>query len=155
MTSWLKLMCLILAYSIVPPSSAASVTFTAPLTGFPTYSSAVPTPASSGAPARTVAGPPGDTNCDGSNQWRVVYGPSILGCLPSNVGVSGGTTPSAVPPPGWTGVWTNPVPPFVSQPVLQIFSAAHIRKVGHNSRKASSKLFLCYMEYVLFCTQAA
>lgn len=102
------------AYNIFPPSGVATVTFTAPIGAAPTYSSAVAVPESSQAPPHTVTGPAGDTNCDGSNQWALAYGPLITGCLPTNVGVSGGITPSAVPPDSWTGVWTDPVPPHVS-----------------------------------------
>ena len=90
------------------------MTFTAPLNGAHTYSSAVAVPVSPQSPPSTVIGPLGDTNCDGTNQWVVSYGPSIDGCLPTDIGIPGGTTPSAIPPSDWTGIWTDPIPPYVS-----------------------------------------
>ncbi|KAF8631388.1 hypothetical protein AX15_002419 [Amanita polypyramis BW_CC] len=98
-------------WNILPPPSASTVTFTAPLTSSPTYSSTVPVPVISTQTA-TVTGPPGDhSRCDDSiNIWSLLFGGIIGGCMPLDIGIQGGITPKAIQPPGWVGPWTDPFP---------------------------------------------
>ncbi|KAG6886457.1 hypothetical protein C0995_007629 [Termitomyces sp. Mi166 len=107
------------ALNILPPPSATVVTFTAPLTSTPTYSSTVPVPPKSSSSGVVVAGPPGDhSRCSPTtNIWTLLFGGIINGCLPLDVGIRGGITPSPIQPPGWTGPWTDPFPlPTVGPP---------------------------------------
>ncbi|KAJ7841244.1 hypothetical protein B0H13DRAFT_1910385 [Mycena leptocephala] len=101
------LLSILIAFHVEPPATATIVTFTAPLSGAVTFSTAVAVPASPGAPTKTIAGPPGEKSC---NSWKLSYGPA-LNCLPADVGIPGGVTPTATPPVGWIGVWTDPVAP--------------------------------------------
>jgi len=59
-----------------------------------------------------VTGPPGGhSRCDPSiNIWTLLFGGGIRGCLPADVGIRGGITPTPIRPPGWTGPWTDPFP---------------------------------------------
>ncbi|KAJ6600740.1 hypothetical protein B0H10DRAFT_2230831 [Mycena sp. CBHHK59/15] len=96
---------------ILPPPGAATITFTGPLTGTPTWLSTVPVPPKTDSPVVTVIGPPGDKNrCNPLDFWSLLFGGIIRDCLPLDVGIIGGITPVPVPPPGWTGPWTNPIP---------------------------------------------
>lgn len=99
------------AANIQPPPGAPTITFTAPLTGTPTYISTVPVPSRSDSPPNTVVGPPGDKDrCNDLDLWTLLFGGVIGGCMPLDVGIVGGITPNPVPPPGWTGPWINPDP---------------------------------------------
>ncbi|KAF5382647.1 hypothetical protein D9615_002709 [Tricholomella constricta] len=129
-------------YYISPPSGAASVTFTAPVTAAPTFSSIVPVPTASDAPAQSVSGPPGGSTCNGGNIWQLLFGPSIGGCLPPDIGIPGGTTPTAVPPSDWTGVWTNPVPPFSVSTVAQSYTYITWNPNPYPSPAAVSETFI-------------
>ncbi|KAF7372867.1 Glucan 1,3-beta-glucosidase [Mycena sanguinolenta] len=101
------------SFNIVPPT-AGPITFTAPISGSDTFSTVIPSP--SNGVVTTVTGPEGEV-------WSLsggANGPSIVGTLPTDVGILGGTTPTAVTPMGWLGPWTNPVFPFsttTGQPV--------------------------------------
>ncbi|KAJ7053167.1 pectate lyase superfamily protein-domain-containing protein [Mycena amicta] len=92
------------SFNIVPPTSGP-ITFTG-VSGGPTFSSVVPSP-SSGATV-TVTAP-------GGASWSIVgggaAGPTIIGTLPTTVGVSGGITPTPIMPVGWLGPWTDPIIP--------------------------------------------
>ncbi|KAJ6553056.1 hypothetical protein B0H19DRAFT_1263474 [Mycena capillaripes] len=92
--------------NIVPPVSATSVTFTAP----PAYTSVVAVPTASNSPPKNVTGPPGDKNKDNNDWWLLLFGAVIGGFLPVDVGIPGGTTPTATPPAAWTGAWADPAP---------------------------------------------
>ncbi|KAL0952378.1 hypothetical protein HGRIS_006655 [Hohenbuehelia grisea] len=98
--------------NIFPPPNATVVTFTAPLTSSPTWTSTVPVPPQSSSSGVVVTGPPGDhSRCNPSiNIWNLLFGGRISGCLPVDVGIRGGITPSPIRPPGWTGPWSNPFP---------------------------------------------
>ncbi|KAJ7061667.1 hypothetical protein C8F01DRAFT_987065, partial [Mycena amicta] len=96
---------------IIPPPGAATITFTGPLTGSPTYISAVVVPPNSDSPDPTVTGPPGDKNrCDSTNIWSLLFNLIIHPCLPLDIGIIGGITPVPIKPPGWDGPWSNPIP---------------------------------------------
>ncbi|KAF7311921.1 Glucan 1,3-beta-glucosidase [Mycena indigotica] len=96
---------------IIPPPGAATITFTGPLTSTPTYFSIVPVPPKSDSPKPTVTGPPHDHNrCNDLNIWQLLFGGFIDPCLPIDVGIINGITPVPIPPPGWKGPWTNPIP---------------------------------------------
>lgn len=82
------------------------MTFTAP----PSYTTVVAAPTASNSPPKNVTGPPGDKNSNGDDWWLLLFGPLLSGLLPPDVGIPGGTTPSANPPDGWTGAWTDPAP---------------------------------------------
>ncbi|KDR76862.1 hypothetical protein GALMADRAFT_138903 [Galerina marginata CBS 339.88] len=100
--------------NIIPPTSGASVTFTAP----PSYTSIVAAPASSSSPPKNITGPPGDRNKNGDDWWLLIFGlggPIISGLLPLDVGILGGTTPIPIPPAVWTGPWNDPQPSQTSQ----------------------------------------
>ena len=115
----------LLALNILPPPSATRITFTAPLTASPTWSTVVLVPTSS--TTSTVQGPtnsndnsPGN-RCHGITLWTILSGGIIGGCLPPFIGIIGGITPHPVPPPGWTGDWPSPYtletgPPPQNQP---------------------------------------
>ncbi|KAK7013733.1 chitin synthase [Favolaschia claudopus] len=92
--------------NIIPPTSVASVTFTAP----PSFTTIVAVPTASAAPPKNITGPPGDLNIRGENWWLLVFGPIIGGLLPPDIGIPGGSTPTAAPPADWTGEWSNPEP---------------------------------------------
>ncbi|KAJ7059263.1 pectate lyase superfamily protein-domain-containing protein [Mycena amicta] len=96
---------------IIPPPGAATITFTGPLTGSPTYISAVIVPPKTDSPDPSVTGPPGDKNrCDSTNIWQLFFNAIIHPCLPLDIGIIGGITPVPIKPPGWTGSWSNPIP---------------------------------------------
>ncbi|KAK7461770.1 hypothetical protein VKT23_008201 [Stygiomarasmius scandens] len=102
-------------FNILPPPDASTVTFSAPLTSTPTWTSTVPVQSSSSTSSGAgviVTGPPGDhSRCDPSiNIWTLLFGGGIRGCLPADVGIRGGITPTPIRPPGWTGPWTDPFP---------------------------------------------
>ncbi|KAJ6514056.1 hypothetical protein DFH09DRAFT_1433054 [Mycena vulgaris] len=93
------------------PPGASIITFTGPLTSAPTWVTTVPVPPKSDSSEATVVGPPGDKNrCNDLNLWSLLFGGIIHPCLPLDVGIIGGITPVPVPPPGWTGPWTDPIP---------------------------------------------
>ncbi|KLO05526.1 hypothetical protein SCHPADRAFT_946835 [Schizopora paradoxa] len=96
--------------NISPPPNATIVTFTAPLTSTNTFSTTVPVPSKSDSPPVTVTGPSGNhSRCSPStNIWTLLFRAVIGGCLPADVGIRGGITPSPIMPPGWTGPWTDP-----------------------------------------------
>ncbi|KAJ6469223.1 hypothetical protein DFH09DRAFT_1381008 [Mycena vulgaris] len=96
---------------IIPPPGVATITFTGPLTSTPTYISIVPVPPKPDSPDPTVTGPGGDHNrCNTLNFWTLLFGGLINPCLPLDIGIIGGITPVPIPPPGWNGPWTNPIP---------------------------------------------
>ncbi|KAJ7821382.1 hypothetical protein B0H14DRAFT_2831454 [Mycena olivaceomarginata] len=96
---------------IIPPPGASIITFTGPLTSTPTWLTTVPVPPKSDSPEETATGPPGDKNrCNDLNFWSLLFGLIIHPCLPLDVGIIGGITPVPIPPPGWSGPWTNPIP---------------------------------------------
>ncbi|KAJ7617123.1 hypothetical protein FB45DRAFT_1063656 [Roridomyces roridus] len=97
--------------NVIPPTSASSVTFTAP----PSYTTVVPVPTSSNSPPQNITGPPGDKNDDGGDWWLLLFGAVIGGFLPHDVGIPGGITPTAAPPVGWTGGWDDPDPTSTSK----------------------------------------
>ncbi|KAF5360156.1 hypothetical protein D9758_011368 [Tetrapyrgos nigripes] len=102
-------------FNILPPTDANTVTFTAPLTSTPTWTSTVKTSQSSSTSSGAfvvVTGPPGDhSRCNPSiNIFSLIFGGGISGCLPADVGIINGITPSPIKPPGWTGPWTDPFP---------------------------------------------
>ncbi|KAJ7500671.1 hypothetical protein B0H11DRAFT_1856122 [Mycena galericulata] len=92
--------------NIIPPTSVSSVTFTAP----PSYTSIVAVPTASNSPPQNITGPPGDKNSNGDDWWLLLFPGIIGGLLPLDVGIPDGTTPTASPPAGWTGAWTDPDP---------------------------------------------
>ncbi|KAJ6597670.1 hypothetical protein DFH09DRAFT_1071651 [Mycena vulgaris] len=96
--------------NVIPPASATSVTFTAP----PSYTSVVAVPTTSNAPPQNITGPFGDKNKNGDDWWLLLFGGLIGGLLPADIGIPGGTTPTAAPPAGWTGPWTDPHPTSTS-----------------------------------------
>ncbi|KAK7059959.1 chitin synthase [Favolaschia claudopus] len=96
--------------NIVPPVSVPSVTFTVP----PSFTTVVAVPTSSDSPPQNITGPPGDKNSNGDDWWLLLFGGLIGGLLPKDVGIPGGVTPSAAPPAGWTGSWTDPSPTSTS-----------------------------------------
>ncbi|KAK7013688.1 chitin synthase [Favolaschia claudopus] len=92
--------------NIIPPTSVASVTFTAP----PSFTTIVAVPPASNSPPKNITGPPGDKNSDGNNWWLLLFPGVIGGLLPADIGIPGGVKPTAAPPPDWTGAWTDPDP---------------------------------------------
>ncbi|KAJ6560492.1 glycosyl hydrolases family 18-domain-containing protein [Mycena sp. CBHHK59/15] len=54
---------------ILPPPGAATITFTGPLTGTPTWLTTVPVPPKTDSPVVTVIGPPGDKPPGWTGQW--------------------------------------------------------------------------------------
>ncbi|KAK7043324.1 chitin synthase [Favolaschia claudopus] len=92
--------------NIIPPTSVLSVTFTAP----PSFTTIVAVPTASASPPKNITGPPGDLNTRGENWWLLVFGPIVGGLLPPDIGIPGGSTPTAAPPADWTGEWSNPEP---------------------------------------------
>lgn len=96
--------------NIIPPAKATAVTFVV----LPSYTSIVPVPTASNSPAVNVTGPPSDKNKDGNDWWLLLFGAVIGGSLPLDVGIPGGITPTAVPPPAWTGSWSDPAPSATS-----------------------------------------
>ncbi|KAJ6534425.1 hypothetical protein DFH09DRAFT_1405431 [Mycena vulgaris] len=102
---------------IIPPPGASIITFTGPLTSTPTWVTTVPVPLKSDSSDATVVGPLGDKNrCNDLDLWSLLFGGIIHPCLPLDVGIIGGITPVPVPPPGWTGPWTDPIPRPTPQP---------------------------------------
>ncbi|KAJ6459998.1 hypothetical protein C8R45DRAFT_842971 [Mycena sanguinolenta] len=99
--------------NIIPPT-AGPIIFTAPISGSETFSTVIPSP--SNGVLTTVTGPNGEV-------WSLsggTNGPSIVGTLPTDIGILSGTTPSAVMPTDWLGPWTNPASPLstkTGQPV--------------------------------------
>jgi hypothetical protein len=99
------------AQEIIPPPGVSIITFTGPLTLTPTWVTTVPVPPKSNSPEVTVIGPPGDKNhCNDLDLWTLLFNEIIHPCLPLDVGIEGGLTPLPIPPLGWTGPWTNPIP---------------------------------------------
>ncbi|KAJ7500677.1 hypothetical protein B0H11DRAFT_786776 [Mycena galericulata] len=96
--------------NIIPPTSVSSVTFTAP----PSYTSVVAVPTASNSPPQNITGPPGDKNSNGDDWWLLLFPGIIGGLMPDDVGIPDGTTPTASPPAGWTGAWTDPDPTSTS-----------------------------------------
>ncbi|KAJ7651433.1 hypothetical protein FB45DRAFT_1079260 [Roridomyces roridus] len=96
--------------NIVPPTSVSSVTFTSP----PSYTTVVAVPTASNSPPKNITGPPGDTNSNGDDWWLLVFPGIIGGLLPPDIGIPGGTTPTAAPPADWTGSWVDPDPTSTS-----------------------------------------
>ncbi|KAJ7618103.1 hypothetical protein DFH06DRAFT_1144937 [Mycena polygramma] len=96
--------------NVFPPVSASTVTFTAP----PSFTSVVAVPAASNSPPQNITGPPGDKNKDGDDWWLLLFGGLIGGFMPIDIGIPGGITPTAYPPDGWTGEWTDPSPSSTS-----------------------------------------
>ncbi|KAJ7734350.1 hypothetical protein DFH07DRAFT_928493 [Mycena maculata] len=92
--------------NIIPPTSVASVTFTAP----PSYTSVVAVPTASNSPPQNITGPPGDKNSNGDDWWLLLFPGIIGGLLPADIGIPGGILPTAAPPAGWVGPWTDPDP---------------------------------------------
>ncbi|KAJ7291631.1 hypothetical protein C8J57DRAFT_1113502 [Mycena rebaudengoi] len=123
------------SFNIVPPASP-SITFTAPISGIPTFTTVVASP-TSGAVAK-VTGP-------GGVVWTLTAGPAIIGSFPSTIGIFDGATPSAIPPVGWLGPWTDPVPPHTvttGQPA-QVNSQVPWNPNPHPSPGAASETFVC------------
>ncbi|KAJ7636564.1 hypothetical protein FB45DRAFT_1138288 [Roridomyces roridus] len=105
--------------NIIPPTSVSSMTFTAP----PSYTSVVAVPKASSDPPKNITGPPGDKNSLGVDWWLLLF-PGILGgLLPLDIGIPGGITPTAAPPDGWTGSWSDPDPTRTSTSVSK--SSSH------------------------------
>ncbi|KAK7439520.1 hypothetical protein VKT23_017449 [Stygiomarasmius scandens] len=101
--------------NILPPTDADTVTFTAPLTSTPTWTSIVRTTQSSSTSSGAIViitGPPGDhSRCNPSiNVFSLILGKGISGCMPADVGIIHGITPTPVKPLGWTGTWKDPFP---------------------------------------------
>ncbi|KAF7360849.1 Glucan 1,3-beta-glucosidase [Mycena sanguinolenta] len=100
---------------IIPPPGASTVTFTGPLTGTPTWITTVPVPPKTESTGVNVNGPPGDHNrCNSNDFWSLLFNLVIDPCLPLDVGIIGGLTPTAfvqvpIPPPNWVGPWTPPI----------------------------------------------
>ncbi|KAJ7881191.1 hypothetical protein B0H13DRAFT_2667684 [Mycena leptocephala] len=92
--------------NIIPPTSVSSVTFTAP----PAFTTVVAVPTASNSPPKNITGPPGDKNSNGDDWWLLLFPGIIGGLLPADIGIPGGFKPTAAPPPGWTGPWTDPDP---------------------------------------------
>ncbi|KAF7344100.1 Chitin synthase [Mycena venus] len=92
--------------NIIPPTSVSSVTFTAP----PSFTTVVAVPTGSNSPPQNITGPPGDKNSNGDDWWLLLFPGIIGGLLPADIGIPGGFKPTAAPPPGWTGPWTDPDP---------------------------------------------
>lgn len=82
------------------------MTFTAP----PSFTSVVAVPTASNSPPQNITGPPGDKNSNGNDWWLLLFPGVIGGFLPADVGIPGGIKPTAAPPAGWTGPWTDPDP---------------------------------------------
>ncbi|KAJ6603479.1 hypothetical protein DFH09DRAFT_899101 [Mycena vulgaris] len=123
------------SFNIVPPASP-SITFTAPISGAPTFTTVVASP-TSGAVSK-VTGP-------GGVVWTLTSGPSIIGSFPSTIGIVDGATPTATPPVGWLGPWTDPVAPHTvttGQPV-QLNSQVPWNPNPHPSPGAASETFVC------------
>ncbi|KZV78220.1 hypothetical protein EXIGLDRAFT_56178 [Exidia glandulosa HHB12029] len=73
-------------YHILPPTSASTVTFTAPLTGSITYSTSVPVPQESDDPPKRVD--KGDENsCNGGGFFNLLFRALISPCMPLDVGI--------------------------------------------------------------------
>ncbi|KAF9048362.1 hypothetical protein BDZ89DRAFT_1126933 [Hymenopellis radicata] len=96
--------------NISPTRNATVIVYTAPLTSPVTWSSTITIPPKSTSPPVVVTGPPGDhSRCGGTlNIWSILFGGIISGCPPADVGIINGITPLVFPPPGWTGIWSNP-----------------------------------------------
>ncbi|KAF7344668.1 hypothetical protein MVEN_01627000 [Mycena venus] len=116
--------------NIIPPPHASLVTFTAP----PSYTSVVAVPTASDSPPKNVTGPPGTKNKDGDDWWLLAFPGIINGFLPTNVGIPGGVTPTATPPPGWKGPWTDPAP--TSTPASR--SASQPKSASHSKSMSSA-----------------
>ncbi|KAF7343140.1 Chitin synthase [Mycena venus] len=68
--------------------------------------------------------PPGDTNSNGDDWWLLLFGGVVGGLLPPDVGIPGGSTPTAAPPIDWTGAWTDPAPTSTSTTTTNSNSAS-------------------------------
>ncbi|KAJ7644905.1 hypothetical protein FB45DRAFT_1053538 [Roridomyces roridus] len=96
--------------NIIPPTSVSRVTFTAP----PSFTTVVAVPTASNSPPQNITGPPGDKNSNGDDWWLLLFGGLLGGLLPADIGIPGGFTPTAAPPVGWTGGWSDPDPTSTS-----------------------------------------
>ncbi|KAJ7310018.1 hypothetical protein DFH08DRAFT_1049527 [Mycena albidolilacea] len=96
--------------NIIPPTSVPSVTFTAP----PSFTTVVAVPTASNSPPKNITGPPGDKNSNGDDWWLLLFPGIIGGLLPLDIGIPGGVKPTAAPPPGWAGPWSDPDPTSTS-----------------------------------------
>jgi hypothetical protein len=76
-------------------------------------------------------------------------GASIIGTLPTDVGISGGLTPTATPPRGWLGPWTDPVAPHVSIFPLLDGNRALMSGIDHQDDAAGAIEHGSYMEYAI------
>ncbi|KAJ7614864.1 hypothetical protein FB45DRAFT_936253 [Roridomyces roridus] len=113
--------------NIIPPTSVSSVTFTAP----PSYTTVVAVPTASNSPPQNITGPPGDKNSNGDDWWLLLFGGLVGGLLPVDVGIPGGFTPTAAPPVGWTGGWSDPDPTRTS-------TSSDKTSTSHSSTSSSS-----------------
>lgn len=108
------------------------MTFTAP----PSYTSVVAVPTASNSPPQNITGPSGDKNNNGDDWWLLIFPGILAGLLPADIGILGGITPTALPPPGWIGPWTDPGP--TSTPTSQSRSASKSSSVSQSASMSSS-----------------